>query len=218
MAGRLGHGGGGTTTLRTYTAWVSEADQRAARGLGAGMPRRPTEVDPVERVLSDPRHPYERVAAAVVRRIESGDLRLGALAPATADLAAEHSVSLATVGRAMVLLKEWGYLTAVDRGRARFAHRAASPSATLPAVKIRPTSEGSTWSVRLRGPRGLHAAPRLVRASLDDPGTFRPHLIGIARIEVPELPDAAERWISSYELEIRKPDADGPPILVLRWD
>jgi integrase len=40
VAGRLGHGGGGTTTLKTYTAWVSEADQRAAKGLGAGMPCR----------------------------------------------------------------------------------------------------------------------------------------------------------------------------------
>ena len=30
VAGRLGHGGGGTTTLRTYAAWVAEADQRAA--------------------------------------------------------------------------------------------------------------------------------------------------------------------------------------------
>ncbi len=32
VAGRLGHGGGGTTTLKTYPAWVSEADQRAAKG------------------------------------------------------------------------------------------------------------------------------------------------------------------------------------------
>jgi hypothetical protein len=30
VAGRLGHGGGGTTTLRVYIAWHSEADQRAA--------------------------------------------------------------------------------------------------------------------------------------------------------------------------------------------
>lgn len=37
VAGRLGHGGGGTTTLRTYTAWVAEADQRAAAGLVARM-------------------------------------------------------------------------------------------------------------------------------------------------------------------------------------
>ena len=33
VAGRLGHGGGGTTTLRVYAAWVSEADQRASTGL-----------------------------------------------------------------------------------------------------------------------------------------------------------------------------------------
>jgi len=38
VAGRLGHGGGGTTTLKTYSAWVSEADQRAAKNLGARMP------------------------------------------------------------------------------------------------------------------------------------------------------------------------------------
>ena len=33
VAGRLGHGGGGTTTLRFYSAWVSESDQRAASTL-----------------------------------------------------------------------------------------------------------------------------------------------------------------------------------------
>lgn len=42
VAGRLGHGGGGATTLRVYAAWVSEADQRAASSLAARMPRRPT--------------------------------------------------------------------------------------------------------------------------------------------------------------------------------
>lgn len=39
VAGRLGHGGGGTTTLRVYSAWVSEADQRAASQLGRRLPR-----------------------------------------------------------------------------------------------------------------------------------------------------------------------------------
>lgn len=33
VAGRLGHAGGGSTTLRTYTAFVHEADQRAAAAL-----------------------------------------------------------------------------------------------------------------------------------------------------------------------------------------
>jgi hypothetical protein len=39
IAGRLGHGGGGTTTLRVYAAWVSEADQRAAAALGSRLQR-----------------------------------------------------------------------------------------------------------------------------------------------------------------------------------
>lgn len=41
VAGRLGHGGGGTTTLRVYSAWVAEADQRAAPSLAARMPELP---------------------------------------------------------------------------------------------------------------------------------------------------------------------------------
>jgi integrase len=44
VAGRLGHGGGGTTTLRVYSAWRSEADQRAASSLGMRMPAVPIEV------------------------------------------------------------------------------------------------------------------------------------------------------------------------------
>ena len=40
VAGRLGHGGGGATTLRVYAAWVGEADRRAADVLGNRM-RRP---------------------------------------------------------------------------------------------------------------------------------------------------------------------------------
>jgi integrase len=39
VAGRLGHGGGGTTTLKVYAAWVSEADQRAATALANRLPR-----------------------------------------------------------------------------------------------------------------------------------------------------------------------------------
>jgi integrase len=71
VAGRLGHSGGGTTTLRAYTAWVAEADQRAAEGLGSGMPARPVEVDETERQQTSPRRPYEKVAADLRRRILS---------------------------------------------------------------------------------------------------------------------------------------------------
>ncbi|MCA1707983.1 MAG: hypothetical protein LC808_33790, partial [Actinobacteria bacterium] len=34
-----------TTTLRAYTAWVSEADQRAAKNIGGRMPERPAPLD-----------------------------------------------------------------------------------------------------------------------------------------------------------------------------
>jgi integrase len=39
VPGRLGHGGGGTTTLRVYAAWVSEADERAAGAIARRLPR-----------------------------------------------------------------------------------------------------------------------------------------------------------------------------------
>ena len=38
VAGRLGHSGGGSTTLRTYSAFVLEADQRAAAVLAGRRP------------------------------------------------------------------------------------------------------------------------------------------------------------------------------------
>jgi len=39
IAGRLGHGGGGTTTLKVYAAFVNEADQRAAAALAQRLTR-----------------------------------------------------------------------------------------------------------------------------------------------------------------------------------
>jgi integrase len=46
VGGRLGHGGGGSTTLRFYSAWVSEADQRAAGTLSVRLPELPVALDP----------------------------------------------------------------------------------------------------------------------------------------------------------------------------
>ena len=39
VAGRLGHAGGGATTLKVYAAWVNESDRRAANILGSRMQR-----------------------------------------------------------------------------------------------------------------------------------------------------------------------------------
>lgn len=42
VARRLGHGGGGATTLEYYVAWVNQSDRRAADVLGSRVqpPRR----------------------------------------------------------------------------------------------------------------------------------------------------------------------------------
>lgn len=59
VAGRLGHSGGGTTTLRVYSAWVAEADQRAAGSLAGRMPALPAalntagELSPSPTVVGD---------------------------------------------------------------------------------------------------------------------------------------------------------------------
>jgi hypothetical protein len=54
VGGRLGHAGGGTTTLRVYAAFVSEADQRASRALSGRMPERPAVRDQRDRAKDDP--------------------------------------------------------------------------------------------------------------------------------------------------------------------
>jgi integrase len=41
VAGRLGHGGGGATTLKVYAAWVQSADEQAAELLAARLPSPP---------------------------------------------------------------------------------------------------------------------------------------------------------------------------------
>src|SRR5206468_2666266 len=50
VAGRLGHGGGGSTTLRAYTAWVSEADQKAAGEFSVRMPNPPIIAESIARL------------------------------------------------------------------------------------------------------------------------------------------------------------------------
>ena len=69
VAGRLGHAGGGTTTLRVYAAWVSESDQRAAANLGARMPTRRSPHVRRARDSAAARQPfpYEVVASATAR-------------------------------------------------------------------------------------------------------------------------------------------------------
>ncbi|WP_219419670.1 tyrosine-type recombinase/integrase [Pseudonocardia nigra] len=159
VAGRLGHGGGGTTTLKTYTAWVSEADQRAARGIGATMPHRPAALDADAQRRAMPRYPYEVIAADLGRRIEEGALTPEDDVPTAAALAVEHDVSLATAKRALVLAQEWGLLERRDRNTLRVvaselpevASEVRSPSCAPPVPGDARTL--LTFTLRHRGTR-----------------------------------------------------------------
>jgi len=210
VAGRLGHAGGGTTTLRTYTAWVSEADQRAATGIGARMPVRPGPLESGQRSPFEPRHAYERIAAELHHRIAVGELTVGTVLPTEKQLAADFNVAVGTAHRAMELLKAWGLVTSASRRRATVA-----PGEPEAAPLSNPTEY---WLVTLRGPNGRRYPPRVVRADIAAPDSFRAHLVGIGRVEVAELARDGDAWIGDFELEVRSPGAEAAdPLLTLRW-
>ncbi|WP_236796307.1 tyrosine-type recombinase/integrase [Amycolatopsis sp. GM8] len=123
VAGRLGHSGGGATTLKVYSAWVSETDQRAAGTLAGRMPALPAslvESGELASSVSSPREedesPYMRIAADLRGAIVSGVLSSGEQLPTVANLAARYRVSFGTAQRAIAELRVAGLLT-VSRGR-----------------------------------------------------------------------------------------------------
>jgi integrase len=121
VAGRLGHGSGGATTLKVYAAWVDEADRRAAATIAEIIPK----PSPLSKA---PRGPYETIAAALRDEIRLGQLKPGDQLPTVAELAAAHTVAVGTAHRAMALLKDEGL---IDVTRGRRATVAANP---LPAT------------------------------------------------------------------------------------
>ena len=122
VAGRLGHGGGGSTTLRAYTAWVSEVDQRAMRSTSVRMPKPPILLQHSS-ALHDtssndtaPNSPYAQIANDLSGAIRSGALKPGEPLATVANLRDRYLVSTGTAHRAIELLKRRG-LIAVSRGR-----------------------------------------------------------------------------------------------------
>ncbi|MGZ3140943.1 tyrosine-type recombinase/integrase [Lentzea chajnantorensis] len=120
VAGRLGHGGGGTTTLRVYSAWVAEADQRAAGTLIAHMPELPIEIDATgtSRLAVEPERndPYQRIFADLRGAIACGALKAGDLVPTNIELQGRYGVKAGTAHRAISELKAAG-LIKVSRGK-----------------------------------------------------------------------------------------------------
>ena len=121
VAGRLGHGSGGATTLKVYAAWVDEADRRAATTIASIMPK-PVPVPSV-------RGPYETIAEALRDDIRAGCLKPGDQLPTVAELAVANTVAVGTAHRALVLLKEEGLID-VTRGRRAIVASSASLKAS----------------------------------------------------------------------------------------
>jgi integrase len=112
VAGRLGHGGGGATTLRVYAAWTSEADQRAARTVSGRMPARPRGVDEkpsgtkfaASRVDLAADSRYMKITNDLRGAIESGVLRPGDVLPTVKEIAGRYRVAASTAHRALSAL------------------------------------------------------------------------------------------------------------------
>jgi DNA-binding GntR family transcriptional regulator len=118
VAGRLGHGSGGATTLKFYAAWVEKADTAAAETLAQSIPR----PDFGER---KPRHAFEKLAAELRACIERGQFPVGSELPYARELATTHNVSVGTVSRAIADLKDRGLVEARQYQRARVISRGA---------------------------------------------------------------------------------------------
>ncbi|MGE3413398.1 MAG: tyrosine-type recombinase/integrase [Dehalococcoidia bacterium] len=120
VAGRLGHGGGGSTTLRAYTAWVAEADQRAVKDFGVRMPVPPIHLGEISvrapATAADHESPYQRIAADLKAAITCGALAPGDPLPTVERLKERYQVSAGTANRAIAVLKLTG-LVAVSRGK-----------------------------------------------------------------------------------------------------
>jgi DNA-binding transcriptional regulator YhcF (GntR family) len=143
-AGRLGHSGGGTTTLRVYTAWWSEADQRSAGATPIRMPRPKAaktaatskSVEDVPNSTDPTLETYERIAADLRGAIDSGILVAGDPLPTEKALAARYGVAASTAHRAVALLVAAGLATASRGKRATVAAGDGQSVASVSELKV----------------------------------------------------------------------------------
>jgi integrase len=140
-AGRLGHSGGGTTTLRVYTAWWSEAEQRQAGVTPTRLPVRPpkTVVDasPTPEVPSssdEDLQPYQRIAADLRGAIDAGILSPGDPLPTEKSLAERYGVASSTAHRAVALLVAAGLASASRGQRATVTAGGIGPPASVTQI------------------------------------------------------------------------------------
>jgi transposase-like protein len=110
------------TTLRTYAAWVEQADRRAAETIAQVIPK----PAPTPRVHG----PYETIAAHLREKILTGELKPGDELPTIVQLAAQHTVAAGTAHRAVALLRTEGLVSAPARQA-----RCCPPSHSMPGSR-----------------------------------------------------------------------------------
>jgi len=106
-----------------YSAWVAEADQRAAGTLAGRMPDLPAGLDmdgpltdaPAD-VAEEDASRYQRIAADLRAAIRCGALTPGQQLPTEVDLSNRYGVAPSTAHRAIAELTAAG-LISVSRGR-----------------------------------------------------------------------------------------------------
>ena len=123
VAGRLGHGSGGATTLKVYAGWVNEADRRAADTMATIVPK------PVPAPAA-PRGPYEVIAEALREQIRTGQLKPGDQLPTIAELAVANTVAVGTATAPS--------LSYVTKGLVQVAPRQTRRLSRLPTTSSRP--------------------------------------------------------------------------------
>lgn len=205
VAGRLGHSGGGITTLRVYAAWLAEADQRASAGLAARMPVRPTPSStPSERALTRPTTPREHLAVELRDRVVRGELVPGEFLPGIKQLAQERGLSTSTVHRAFLLLREWGVVDGEPGQRPRVtagipADLATSPAAQTvgPAVAEPAPTEATLLNLEVRH-TGRTVARLTTQADPTDFADLRRLLLDAVRRH-----GGVDADIGSYEMDVR---------------
>ncbi len=207
VAGRLGHGDG-TTTLRTYAAWVSEADQRAAGSLAARLPTRPEPAPVKDTTDFEPSSPYERVAVDLRDKIATGALPPGVPLPGIARLATEYDIAPSTARRAIQLLSSWGLVTVAngrptlvrDRVEDRDTDKVPEPLDTTAAAVEQPNATGAPVEPLDLEVRRLGQPVNAFRAEADpnDTSELRQLLLDAVRRS-----GGNEAEIGDYELVVR---------------
>lgn len=127
VAGRLGHADNGRTTLRCYTVWVNEADQRASHTLMHHLPAPPHTPPATQPTLStQPVSPYKVIAAELHTANCDGTLPPGTTLPTVQQLAATHHVAPSTAHRAIAMVAREHRVTVSCGRRAIADSRAAT--------------------------------------------------------------------------------------------